>query len=155
MKTKVNMKLDILENLKTGAGMLKISKTALIKILIKKFEFEHQKYIKLNTAVKYQEKDDESNWRKFHLAVSETEYERFTDMRKFCKMSFSLIVAFSIEQYLEQLLETATLINRKPKKMDNFPSILFPAYCFLGKKINTGYCYVVYWGYPEKLPRIY
>ena len=85
MKTKVNMNLQTMYDITAAAKKLKIKKAVLIKRLVKCFEKDNRQYVTLNRNVRYQEKDEPGNWKQFNLYLTEPEYERFTDMRKFCK----------------------------------------------------------------------
>ena len=152
MKTKIIMNIGILADIESASLKLKIRRSVLIKLLVKCFEKDNRKYITLNRNVRYQEKDEPGNWKQFHLYLTEPEYERFTDMRKFCKMSFSLIVAFSVKKYLKKLLDPKGKRALKQQYMDNWPDILFPAYCLFWQKGISGHKFLVYWGIPDKLP---
>ena len=134
-----------------GAEKLNISKTALIKRLLKYFEGDHLKYLTINRNVQYQDKDLKENWKQFHLYLSEPEYECFTNMRNFCKMSLSFIIAFSVENYLDGLLNPRNNPKCKSRNMDNYPDILFPGYGILRKKTNSGFSFIIYWGYPDEM----
>ena len=134
MKTKINMNIETLEMIEYGSNLLQMSRTALIKILLKYFEAENKQLVKLFSQVRYQDTDIKENWHPFHFNLTEAEYEHFTDMRKFCKMSFSLIVAFAVENYLEIVLDPKNCsCLKKSGKGDNWPSLFFPAYAFLQK----------------------
>ena len=152
MKTKVNINIEILAQIIVGSEKLNVSRTALIKRLMKCFEGEYRKYITINTNVRYQEKDLPESWKQFHLYLTEPEYECFINMRNFCKMSLSYIIAFSVEKYLDGLLHPEIDPKHKVQNMDNYPDILFPGYGILWKKTNSGYRFTIYWGYPDKIP---
>lgn len=120
MKTRVNLTLVNYHRLYDAAGKLGITRSSLVKVLIKQYEINEMKHIRLNIPVKYQEKQD--LWYSFHVNLSEIEYECFLDLRKFTKRSVSLILAIAIDLYLDLVL------IKYYKKMDNFPLIMYPAY---------------------------
>ena len=147
MKTKLNMNIEIKLQIEIASIKLKISRTALIKQLLKYFEKDQKKYFTMNKSVQYQDEDLKENWKQFHLTLSEPEYECFFDMRKLCKMSLSYIIALSVEKYLDKLLNP----NLKSRDRDKYPDILFPGYGRLWKKTTSGYHFTIFWGYPDKI----
>lgn len=56
-------------------------------------------------AVKYQERDEEKNWKVFRIDLEDDDYELFTDMRKVMKKSVSLLVAEAIKEYLDEIVK--------------------------------------------------
>ena len=168
MNTKVNMDMEIYLAITTGSEILKISRSELIRQVIKFFERDHRKNLRINRNVMYQKsypdfdipKDvdicsfvvEKKIFKQFHLSLNGIEYEIFTDMRKFCKMSVSLIIAESVRLYLDLLLNNEIDSLTVKNKMDNSPDILFHGRCFYWQPVNSGYKFTIEWGYPDKLP---
>ena len=167
MDTKVNMDVKIYEQICYAAEKLEICKSEVIKRLVKYFEKDHKKNLRFNRNVMYQKTysdldipetgeivfyDAEKNvFKQFHLCLNEIEYECFTDMRKFCKMSVSLIIAESVKFYLEILLKSKMDCSSEKCDTDNYRDIIFSGRCQYWQKTNFGYKFTVEWGYPDKL----
>ncbi|TAL34463.1 MAG: hypothetical protein EPN93_12130 [Spirochaetes bacterium] len=65
------------------------------------------------TGVRRQTGKPEGGWYCFCIRFNAEEYEYFTDMRKLCKKSVSLLVAIAVKKYMAELLakENSELIN--------------------------------------------
>ncbi len=132
--------------LNRGAEITGRTMTFLIKLLIQRVMRGNRKLLKSNTRVKYQERDEKENWRRLHISFNEDEYEYCLDMRKFFKMSVSLILAFAVMRYLDDIINE--LIDGS-KNTDNYR---FRNYMFINKIIDGIICWQIYWGYPKKYP---
>ena len=168
MNTKINMDMEIYSSITKASEILKISRSEIIRQLIKFFERDHRKNLRINRNVMYQKSypdidipKDVKNYsfelerkifKQFHLSLNEIEYETFTDMRKFCKMSVSLIIAESVRLYLDCLLNNGIDCLTKKQNMDKYPDIFFHGRCFYWQPTNSGYKFTIEWGYPDKLP---
>jgi len=76
----------------------------------------------------------------FNLYLMEDEYEFFTDLRKFHKISVSALIAYAIKKYLNDKIMDGGI--------DNYP---FKNY-ILSCGIKDDYVYwQIIWGYPEKV----
>ena len=89
IKTTLNMNIKTLAALTNAAQILNCSRTYLIKLLMGKIKSHNKQFITLFSIVKYQDRDLKKNWRKFHISLSDSEYEHFIDMRKLFKKSVS------------------------------------------------------------------
>ena len=171
MDTKVNMDVEVHKQITYAAEKLSISKSEVIKRLVKYFEKNHKKYLKFNRNVMYQKTysdldipetgainfcdAEKTVFKQFHLCLNEIEYECFTDMRKFCKMSVSLIIAESVKLYLEILLKSKIDCSNEKCETDNYRNIIFSGRSQYWQKTNSGYKFTVEWGYPDKLLEYY
>jgi hypothetical protein len=84
-------------------------------------------------TVKYQPDDPDGRWHTFCIKFKGDEYEFFTDMRKHCKCTVSLLLAMAVNLYLVQIVEKAK------KRIFNY----FPYHGYL-----TGHAYfggLVFW----------
>ncbi len=149
METTINMNYENYKLLDSLSKKYNISKNRIIKIVLKEFEVDSER-IKLFYTVKYQEKNNFSFWKKFHLVLTPSEYELFTDLRNFFKMSLSLIVALAIDRYLCKIFN----MKNNNKFTDTYPDILFPAYCIIYTFKDNLKSYAIYWGVPETIPKL-
>jgi hypothetical protein len=102
MNKKVMMELD-----ETSKNLC-LSRTCIIRFLLKQFLDDNKKMKIFQSPVKYQARDDNENWSTFHITLNEDEYELCLDLRKVYKMSLSLIIAFAIKKYLKKII---TMLN--------------------------------------------
>ena len=167
MDTKVNMDVKIYEEITQVAEKLEISRSEVINRVVKYFEKDHRKKLRMYGNVMYQKTYNDINipkngeivfcevekrvFKQFHLSLNEIEFEVFTDMRKFFKMSVSLIIAESVRLYLNLLLKHDIDSCMGKKMLDNSPVILFPGRSFFWESTNFGYRFIIEWGYPNKI----
>jgi hypothetical protein len=136
---------SIQEMLEKGAETIGYTKTSIIKILLQRVMKDNHKLLKLYSRVKYQERDDKENWRRLHIVLNEYEYEYCLDMRKFFKMSVSLILAYAVRRYLDEILNELQSVI---KDTDNY---YYKNYIIIKKTIDEVICWQVYWGITQKL----
>jgi hypothetical protein len=104
-------------------------KTDIIKLVMMKIHGDNKsdnRYIKLFSRIKYQERNQEIVWSCLHISLTPPEYEHFIDMRKMFKMSVSHIIAFAVLKYLKILIEK----HNKTRSEDKNPQIYFSIYIF-------------------------
>jgi hypothetical protein len=94
--------------------------------------------------VKYQERQRPEEWLTFHLQVREDEYEYLLDLRKLCKMSVSLLLAYAVRKYLGRVLETIGT--------DNYQ---FKNYLIIRDIFNGVICWRLFWGFPPHLDQLF
>lgn len=141
ISTTLYMHKSNFNRLEKASKTLGISKNFIIRILLKKMMEDVEVCSKVWTTVKYQEDDTKRNWRQFHLVLHEGEYEYAIDMRKYYKMSLSLIVAVAIGRYLPQLIRR--FCNKLIKNTQN---LTYTNY-LISKRIISGIvCWIVWWG---------
>jgi len=94
-------KLSLLENFSDNNGF---SVNEIVTLLLQKILKDGNCTIRKFIAVKYQDDDPDNNWETLTVNFKEVDYELFTDMRKFFKLSVSLLLAKAIDLFLDSLL---------------------------------------------------
>lgn len=112
--------------------------TAALKQVMKEVENN----VKIGTTVKYQARRDPSEWETLHVQWLPEDYEYFTDLRKFRKMSVSYLVSYAIEKYLKQIMN---LIST-----DNYPQT-FSGYICIKEIIDNIPSWRLIWGRPPSI----
>jgi hypothetical protein len=140
IETTLHVHKNILNRLDRGATIIGKSRTSVIKLLIQRIMKDNHKMIRINMRVRYQNRDEKKNWKRINIVFNEYEYEYCQDLRKFFKMSVSLILAYAVLRYLDELL--------KGKKSTN--NYLYSNYIFIRKVINNVICWQIYWGIPPE-----
>ena len=147
IRTTINISEETLDTLIDASIVLNIPETAVIKLLMMNAHLDNKsddKYLKMFSIIKYQERNPEIKWVCLHISLTDSEYEHFIDMRKMFKMSVSHIIAFALQKYLNTLLEK--------KKEDNNPPVYFPFYVFYIDFIHGVKSYVISNEIPKNLP---
>lgn len=143
IKTTANIHKGIMSRLNHASNILHISRITIIRILIKEYS-EHNNRVMIFSPVKYQKRDNSSNWHKFHLSLREDEYEYSNDFRKVYKKSLSLIISEAVRKYLSLII-----MKMKNTIIGNIDSYHLKNYIFLQRK-NDGIVYRTYfWGLPD------
>jgi len=140
METTMNIHTDILKQITYAARLRGISRSRIIVALIKEAMNDIPDPGRLGHMVKYQKRMKPCDWHLFHLQVGEDEYEFLLDMRKLCKMSVSLILAYAVGKYLSKLM--------KNKNTDNYR---FKNYIIVREYIDDVICWKFIWGIPLNL----
>lgn len=142
VQTTINMNKMIMQELNKASGKLNLSRTCIIRLLLKQFIDDNKKINIFNSPVKYQARDKESNWSLFHLTLRQDEYECCLDLRKIYKMSLSSIIAFSVGKYIKRIY--AIFSTTTPENIsDNY---LYHNYLFSINIIDGIKCIRIYWG---------
>jgi len=89
-------------------------------------------------AVRYQQSAPADSWRILHVRFGKDEYEFFTDMRKVFKMSVSLLLAYSIMNFYDDIIGT----GKDEIKRDNYH---FSHHVLTSSTTGTGICWKLYW----------
>ncbi len=145
LETTINIDMVIYKMLDDATEKIGKSRNHIIKLALKKYDLSNKENFKLFNTVKYQEKrDDGSEWKKFHLILTPAEYEIFTDLRNFHKLSLSFIVAIALGKYLQEIMNCDDTIIHTD-------TYLFPAYCCIIDVESDVKNYTIYWGVPEEL----
>lgn len=148
IETTIHIQRNTLEMLERGAAITGRSRTLIIKMLMQRLMRDNQKMLQSHSRIRYQERDLKENWHRLHIVMSEYEYDYFLDMRKLYKMSVSLILAFAVRHYLDEVMN---ILLDKHQITDNY---LFRNYLLIKKIIDGVICWQIYWGIPRKLPDI-
>jgi hypothetical protein len=125
IESTIHIHKSILEKLDTGAEMSRRSRISVIKLLIQRIMKDNKRMIKTYSRIKYQERDVRENWSRVNIVFNEYEYEYCQDLRKFFKMSISLILAYAVRRYLDEILND--LLNGN-KSTDNCYDVT-PGHC--------------------------
>jgi len=140
--TTVYMRNDIYDRLALAAEQTGVKRNAIISALLTYMADDWQRDWSGVTAVRYQEKREEGEWRRFHLGIGQTEYNFFVDFRVVVKFSVSYLVCMAIEQYLDYFVQN--LIGQT----DNYRRRFHATYTANFKHCT---CIVLCWGIPPKL----
>jgi hypothetical protein len=136
---------NIQEVLEKGAETIGYTRTSIIKILLQRVMKDNHKLLKSYSRIKYQERDEKENWHRLHIVLNEYEYEYCLDMRNFYKMSVSLILAYAVRRYLDEIVNELLYGNICT---DNY---LYKNYIFIKKTIDEVICWQICWGITQKL----
>ncbi len=142
IETTLHVNKTILDKLDQSASMTGRNRTSIIKLLIQRIMKDNHKMIKMNSRVKYQERDLKDNWKRINIIFNEYEYEYCQDLRKFLKMSVSFILAFAVIRYLDEMI----------KKNINTDKYFYTSYIFIKKTYDESICWQIYWNIPRPLP---
>ena len=145
IETTLHVHKSILDKLYQGAVATGMTRTSIIKLLIQRVMSDNQRMIKTNSRIRYQERDLKENWNCIHIVLNEFEYEYCLDLRKFCKLSVSYIIAYAVRLYLDEVLNE--LLNGSINT-DNY---YYSNYVFVRKIVNNIICWQIYWGLPLQL----
>ena len=149
LKTTLNMKKDIYDKIIETARMLGTTRSFLIITALKKIMKNDRIYGDLRNLVLYQKSNGSEHFKRFHICFSVEEYNYFTDMRKFYRMSVSLLAAVAIDKYLNKIIRE--LLSKNKQFSDNY---LPKNYVFIQEDIDNVISWRIYWGYPTGLPQI-
>ena len=144
IETTLNISMETLEKINKISNLCKTSRNKVIKNLLKMVMDKEPNSFTFNKCVKYQKKDSKEKWHKFHITLDTDEYEYFIDLRKFFKMSVSAIVSFAVKKYYKKII-----------KCKNTDKYLFKNYIIIKEIINNVISWKIYWGYPEKVEKIF
>ena len=143
--TTLNLKTSTYEELKTIAKENNTSvDTAIVALM--KFLSEEVKHRPMpERLVEYQKLPEGEEWYTCHVYWSFQEYQHFTDMRNFLKMSVSFLVAYALEKYGHLLLNSSSAELWDDKN-------LFPHYSFGKKTVSGQQFFIIGWGKVTKYP---
>ena len=142
-ETTLNIHNDILIKICKAAEFKGISRSRIIILLLKKFMGSSVDF-SMFRCIKYQDKDLPEKWHTFHIQLREDDYEFFLDLRKFFKMSVSLVLAIAVKKYID------SLFNKK--FTDNY---LFRNYLMIRNVVDGIINWQLYWGFPPKIDEIF
>jgi hypothetical protein len=144
IETTLHVHKSILERLDIGADVSGRSRTSIIKHLIQRIMKDNHRMIKTYSRVQYQERDVRENWSRINIVFNEYEYEYCQDLRKFFKMSISLILAYAVLRYLDDLMKSNISTDK----------YFYRNYLFIRKIMDNVICWQLYWGIPPKFTDI-
>lgn len=133
--------LKVLDDLSLETGY---SRTKIIHLVLNMAKNDRNMLLNGISAVKYQKKDEDEKWHRFHISFNEGFYDLCIDFRKLYRRSLSLILALALKKY-EQKIREAKLI----KKGDNYPSNSF---ILVKHELEDAVLFIHTWGIPEEMP---
>ena len=148
IETTVFLDDDTRRVLDAAARASGVTRSALTVSLMRRVMKEYGKRTRYGRTVQYQEKNPKGNRRCAHLSLAERDYECFVDMRKFFKRSVSLLIAYAVVRYLDEVLEEVESDSNAYYTDNN----LFNNYLFSYKGTENYVCWTISWGIPEKIP---
>jgi len=88
------------------------------------------------------------SWKRLHLVLYDDEYEFFMDVKKLWKMSLARIIAFCIDNVLDEFLR---FLSKEEEKDDYYAdNYRYSGYSFEVSSEEEIFYYKVYWGpHPE------
>jgi len=152
IETTINLDYEIAAKLDKAATITRKTRSDLFILLMKRVMKEHQLLLRNNRRVEYQKKLNEGNWTCLHVKLLIRDYEFCLDMRKFCKRSVSMLFAYAVSCFLEEILLEIAMCDDKLQTYDNNQ---FLHYILLKETIDNVICWRIYWGLPYNLEKIY
>ncbi len=140
IETTLHVHQNTLHELDRVVSLIGESRNSIIKYLIQRIMYDNKRMIKTYARIKYQKRDLKGNWRRVNVVFNEYEYEYCQDLRKLFKMSVSLILAYAVSRYLNEIIN-------KEKSTDNY---WFCNYILVRKIIDNVICWQIYWGIPPQ-----
>lgn len=150
VKTTINLNEDIVDWLTAVSENTGQSRSKIIALLMNGVMQNNHHLLKSFSRVRYQQRDPERKWCRLHISLKAVEYEYALDLRKFCKMSFSAIIAYAAEEYLEEIQKDL----QNPKSKDGGDNYSFKNYIFVKEYLGLVQSWRVYWGIPQNLAEI-
>ncbi len=141
IETTLHVHRNILDKLDNGAAISRRTRTYIIKLLVQRVMKDNHSMVKMNSRVRYQDRDIKENWKRINIVFNEYEYEYCQDLRKFFKMSVSYILAFAVLRYMDELIKSNISTDK----------YFHRNYIFIRKTIDNIICWQIYWGIPTLL----
>ncbi|OHD63928.1 MAG: hypothetical protein A2176_14965 [Spirochaetes bacterium RBG_13_51_14] len=151
IETTLNMHKKTLEKIDLASKLIGKSRMYVIRFLLKKYIQDHNNMTFFWKSVRYQNRENPCQWQKFHISLSECEYEYCLDLRKICKMSLSYIISEAAGKYLNK--QILNLICKCYDYItDNYRFINY----VVSKEIIDGVvCWKQYWGILPDLSKLF
>ncbi len=143
METTLYINADILEKINYAARIRRTSRSDMIVMLLREVMNDMPDPAGAGKMVQYQKKGKAEDWYRFHVNLRMDEYEYFLDVRRLLKMSVSLILAYAVNKYLKQLMNTINTDNYQHKN-----------YILAKTVIDNIVCWKLIWGFPPNLKKL-
>ena len=140
--TTININIDLLNRIKNASAVLNVSRSELVSFLVKKVMRKKKFPVKMCSRVRYQDRKNPIIWRRVHVYLFPDLYECCLDLRKVLKMSVSYVIAWSVSEYLEEIIEE--FLGRDNKKSDNYRS----SYIFIAGRYDGVDSFTIFRGVP-------
>lgn len=148
IETTVYINDEIRKKLDAAAKLRGVTRSSLIVAIMRRVMREHGKRARFGRTVKYQEKHKDITRRCAHMSLAERDHECFIDMRKYFKLSVSLLVSYAVIRYLDETL------NMIEENDDSYytDNNMFNNYLFICNSTENSVCWTICWGIPEISP---
>lgn len=150
VETTVNIAPDVKKRLDRVAEATGVSRSEIVVKVMRKALKDFRQFVRHDCAVQYQKKNSSSKRKKFHVTLARRDYEYFLDMRKLFKSSVSLLVAFSVNEYLDEVIGSL-MDENYDMDTDNYP---FQNYLIVPEMVEDVVCWKIYWGIPRNRTKI-
>ncbi|MCP4135635.1 MAG: hypothetical protein GY754_32000 [bacterium] len=138
--TTFNISMTNFEILQSSAKKMKIARSRLVELLVRRVMEEKPFELTMFSTVKYQVREEDESWYCCHVVFDSATYEICGDLRKIFKLSVSAIISYAINNCLDEVL-----LLKKPKiHADNYHH----AYLFSKGEPDGISAFVVFWGVP-------
>lgn len=151
IETTFNLADDTGKRLDGAAERLGVSRSSLIVSLMNRVMKEHGRLVCCWCSVKYQQRLVAGNRRRLHVTLAARDYEYFLDSRKLFKRSVSLLLAWAVENFLDDLLapdESGNIVV----VTDNYR---FNSYLLIQETVPGAICWRIYWNIPLDPDKIF
>ena len=148
IETTLYVRKGTLARLSQASEKIGRSRTSLLVLLLKRTMKDSYRLVQSNRPVRYQKKSQSQDWHRLHIRLKEYEYEYCLDMRKFFKMSVSLIIAYAVSKYLDELIY---MLSDTKIITDNYH---YKSYLLIREVVDSAICWKIYWGIPYKLDKV-
>lgn len=143
IETTVNINNECSKKISYAARVSGKSCSEVVAILMKYDTNIGEEQVLTCRRVKYQKRDKAGHWKPLHVKFKPDDYERFLDLRKFRKMSVSLILSIAVNKYMRRLIRNGNPDNNQLNQ-----------YRILKRVINSIIYWIIIWGNPPDLDHI-
>jgi hypothetical protein len=146
MRTTIYINHVNLVKLEKASSVLNMSMNQLISIFITRLTKDDSFYSRLFQSVKYQDSDSDMSWKIKHIEFEEVFYEKALDLRRNYKFSVSRLIAYAVDNYLDDIIEKMLNPENKDKIEDNYDR----DYSYKAQKIGKMRIFKMIWNFSEK-----
>jgi len=140
--TTINIDPALLKLLSKASESLSTSRVNMIAILIYFMSRKPHRNLEQKIGIEYQPRSQNTEWHVFHLRLKRAEYNFYQDMRTICKMSISYIIAYALENHLDEIMKRLT---------GDITRYRLCGYAIIQHTIGNITCWAKYWGIPKSL----
>jgi len=142
VRTSIYMHNQTKEKLNNASEATGLSKNEIIRLLLLRFVKVSDNHVKFFSSVSYQKRRSKSEWSRCNIVLWGGMYEYCLDLRKLCKMSLSLIIAYAAHNFLDDLLEEWAVEQNR----ENVENTEYHCYVASVRIINDIKCWRMLWG---------
>jgi hypothetical protein len=147
-ETTIRLHKDIHAKIIKTSRDLQIPPTVVILRIAEETQKRFARLFNGNSMVRYQRRDEPSNWRVLHLYLTQEEYELKIDMRNLFKLSVSLMIAEGVYQYLKKI--TSEIVCEKAKINDSYRQMNYKTFTIVDGNIKWS----IFWEAPWLKPSL-